>query len=50
MVQQVRDGKLVRIDYYNNREQALQAVGLADVGGSSERGSPRVGRRDRARR
>jgi ketosteroid isomerase-like protein len=28
LVQSVRDGKLVRIDYYNNRAQALEAVGL----------------------
>ena len=29
MVFEVRDGKIVRIDYYNSREQALNAVGLA---------------------
>lgn len=28
LVQSVRDGKLVRIDYYNTRAQALEAVGL----------------------
>ena len=26
---EVRDGMVVRIDYYNNRQQALEAVGLA---------------------
>jgi ketosteroid isomerase-like protein len=30
MVFEVRDGKVVRLDYYNNREQALKAVGLAE--------------------
>jgi ketosteroid isomerase-like protein len=29
MVFEVRDGKIVRLDYYNNRDQALKAVGLA---------------------
>ena len=29
MVWEVRDGKVVRMDYYNKREQALKAVGLA---------------------
>jgi ketosteroid isomerase-like protein len=29
MVYEVRDGKIVRVDYYNSREQALEAVGLA---------------------
>jgi ketosteroid isomerase-like protein len=29
MVFELRDGKTVRIDYYNSRDQALQAVGLA---------------------
>jgi ketosteroid isomerase-like protein len=29
LVYQLRDGKIVRGDYYNNREQALKAVGLA---------------------
>ena len=28
MVWEVRDGKVVRLDYYNNREKALEAVGL----------------------
>ncbi len=28
-VLELRDGVVVRIDYYNNRPQALQAVGLA---------------------
>ena len=28
VVQEVRDGMIVRIDYYNNRAQALEAVGL----------------------
>ncbi len=28
MVVQVRDGSAVRLDYYNNQEQALQQVGL----------------------
>jgi ketosteroid isomerase-like protein len=28
MVFAVREGKIVRLDYYNNREQALKAVGL----------------------
>jgi ketosteroid isomerase-like protein len=30
MVFEVRDGKIWRIDYYNNRQQALEAVGLAE--------------------
>jgi len=29
MVYEVRDGKIMRVDYYNSREQALKAVGLA---------------------
>jgi len=29
MVWEVRDGKIMRVDYYNSREQALKAVGLA---------------------
>jgi ketosteroid isomerase-like protein len=29
MVFEVRDGRIVRLDYYNNRDQALKAVGLA---------------------
>jgi ketosteroid isomerase-like protein len=29
IVFEVRDGKIWRIDYYNNRQQALEAVGLA---------------------
>ena len=29
LVYTVRDGRLVRLDYYNSREQALAAVGLA---------------------
>jgi ketosteroid isomerase-like protein len=28
MVFEVRDAKIVRLDYYNSREQALKAVGL----------------------
>jgi ketosteroid isomerase-like protein len=28
MVQKVRAGKIVQVDYYNNREQTLKAVGL----------------------
>jgi ketosteroid isomerase-like protein len=28
MVHKVRAGKIVQVDYYNNREQALKAVGL----------------------
>jgi ketosteroid isomerase-like protein len=28
MVFEVRDGMVVRLDYYNNRQQALEAVGL----------------------
>jgi hypothetical protein len=30
MVCKLRDGRIVRIDYYNNREQALKAVGLEE--------------------
>ena len=30
MVYKMRDGKIVRVDYYNNREQALKAVGLGE--------------------
>jgi ketosteroid isomerase-like protein len=30
MVHTVRDGKIARIDYYNSREQALEAVGLQE--------------------
>ena len=30
MVFAVRDGKVVRLDYYNNRAEALRAVGLHD--------------------
>jgi ketosteroid isomerase-like protein len=30
MVWEVRDGEIVRLDYYNDRTQALEAVGLAD--------------------
>ena len=30
IVWELRDGKIVRVDYYNNREQALEAVGLAE--------------------
>jgi ketosteroid isomerase-like protein len=29
MVFAVRNGKVVRLDYYNNRTEALEAVGLA---------------------
>ena len=29
MVYVVRDGQIVRIDYYNSKQQALQAAGLA---------------------
>jgi ketosteroid isomerase-like protein len=29
IVWEVRDGKVVRLDYYNNRKQALEAAGLA---------------------
>jgi ketosteroid isomerase-like protein len=28
IVWEVRDGKIARVDYYNNRQQALEAVGL----------------------
>jgi len=28
VVQELRDGMIVRIDYYNSRDQALKAVGL----------------------
>lgn len=31
IVWSVRDGKIVRLDYYNNREQALEAIGKAGV-------------------
>jgi ketosteroid isomerase-like protein len=30
LVQSFRDGRVVRIDYYNNRDQALKAVGLEE--------------------
>ena len=30
MVCAVRDGKIWRVDYYNSRQQALKAVGLAE--------------------
>lgn len=30
LVYQLRDSKIVRGDYYNNREQALKAVGMAE--------------------
>jgi ketosteroid isomerase-like protein len=30
MVLKVRDGKIVRLDYYNNRADALKAAGLAE--------------------
>jgi|ERR1700730_31975 len=30
MVFEVRDAKIARLDYYNSREQALKAVGLAE--------------------
>jgi len=30
MVFEVRDGMVVRLDYYNNRQQALEAVGLQE--------------------
>jgi ketosteroid isomerase-like protein len=30
MVHKVRDGKIVGIDYYNSKQQALEAVGLAE--------------------
>jgi len=30
MVFELREGEIVRLDYYNNREQALTAVGLAE--------------------
>ena len=30
MVFEVREGRIVRLDYYNNREQALKAVGLEE--------------------
>ena len=29
IVWEIRDGKVVRLDYYNDREKALDAVGLA---------------------
>jgi len=31
VVWEVCDGKLVRLDYYNNREQALRSAGLTSV-------------------
>jgi len=31
MVWEVHDGKGVRLDYYNNREQALQSAGLSSA-------------------
>jgi hypothetical protein len=30
LVQTFRDGKVVRLDYYNNRADALKAVGLEE--------------------
>jgi ketosteroid isomerase-like protein len=30
LIYKIRDGKIVRCDYYNNRKQALEAVGLGD--------------------
>ncbi len=30
IVYELRDGKITRLDYYNNREQALEAAGLAE--------------------
>jgi ketosteroid isomerase-like protein len=30
VVQELRDGMIVRLDYYNSRDQALKAVGLED--------------------
>jgi ketosteroid isomerase-like protein len=30
MVWQLRDGKLVRLDYFNSKQQALEAVGLTE--------------------
>jgi ketosteroid isomerase-like protein len=30
MVITMRDGRWLRVDYYNNRQQALEAVGLAE--------------------
>jgi len=30
LVYRLRDGKIVRGDYYNDRDQALQAVGQAE--------------------
>jgi ketosteroid isomerase-like protein len=30
IVHEMRDGKVVRLDYYNNREDALKAVGLEE--------------------
>jgi ketosteroid isomerase-like protein len=29
LVHELRDGKIVRLDYYNNREQALASVGIS---------------------
>lgn len=31
MVWEVREGKIVRLDYYNNRQRALEAAGLREV-------------------
>jgi hypothetical protein len=30
MICKMRDQKVVRVDYYNNREQALKAIGLEE--------------------
>ena len=30
IVYELRDGKIVRVDYYNNRKQALEAAGLEE--------------------
>jgi hypothetical protein len=30
VVQELRDGMIVRLDYYNSREEALKAVGLEE--------------------
>jgi hypothetical protein len=30
MVYETRDGAITRLDYYNDREQALKAAGLAE--------------------
>jgi ketosteroid isomerase-like protein len=32
MVWEIRDGKVVRLDYYNNRDEALKAAGLPSRG------------------